>query len=216
MNPNGDRYAVRNRALAFAARAHKEQIRKGTNNQRAEDLDDSDKLLGAEVPYFMHPAAVGMLLLEHRASDEAVIAGILHDVIEDTEITREVVEQAFGKQVAELVSAESEPDKTLPWRARKQHTIEHLAACSDKDVKLVAAADKLHNVQSIQLDLEKLGENVWERFNASKDEQAWYYHEIANALTAQGGDHPLYQLLRQTVVDVFGPAKPAPAAVKEV
>ena len=63
MNQPADRYTRRNHALAFAARAHHEQFRKGTKDLRKEDRDDVDKLLGSGVPYIMHPAAVGMLLL---------------------------------------------------------------------------------------------------------------------------------------------------------
>lgn len=199
-----NRYARRNRALAFAARAHRDQYRKGTE----ELADDLDKFIGIGVPYIMHPAAVGMLLLEHGASDAAVVAGILHDVLEDTEVTREVLEETFGTEVTQLVIAESEPDKSLPWRERKQFTIDHLTATDNLDVKLIAAADKLHNVQSIQLDLEKLGEGVWGRFNASKEEQAWYYHSICHALTAQGSGHKLFELLREAVTSTFGKDPP--------
>lgn len=202
-------YVRRNHALAFAARAHQKDVRKGTNDLDKEDFTASDTLLGPGVPYFMHPAAVGMLLLEHSASDAAVVAGILHDVLEDTEVTKELLEQEFGSEVTRLVIAESEPDKSLPWRARKEYTHDHLAATTDLDVKLIAAADKLHNVQSIQLDKAKLGEGVWQRFNATKEEQAWYYYGICDALSASGENHPLFTLLRKTVVATFGPAPAA-------
>jgi (p)ppGpp synthase/HD superfamily hydrolase len=195
-----DRYLNRNRALAFAARAHRGQFRKGTE----EHADDLDQFIGIGVPYIMHPAAVGMLLLEHAAGDDAVIAGILHDVIEDAQVNRTLIEQEFGSRVADLVTAASEPDKSLPWRKRKQHTIDYLTGCDDMDVKLIAAADKLHNVQSIQLDLATLGDVVWERFNATKEEQAWYYHGICRALTANGAEHKLFDLLSQTVTSTFG------------
>ena len=122
-------------------------------------------------------------------------------------VTKEVVEREFGPRITELVTAESEPDKTLPWRERKEHTLHYLASCEDEDVKLVAAADKLHNVQSIKLDLETLGETVWKRFNATKEEQSWYYRGICEALTSRGDDYPLYGLLRQTVAEVFGVEK---------
>ena len=145
------------------------QVRKGTEEEkvRHENLANVDKLIGSSVPYIMHPVAVGMLLLEHQESDNVIIAGILHDILEDTDVTKEVLQQTFGTEVLRLVTAASEPDKSLSWRARKEHTIDYLAACDDMDVKCIAAADKLHNVQSIQLDLEKLGESVWGRFNAS-------------------------------------------------
>jgi hypothetical protein len=76
------------------------------------------------------------------------------------------------------------------------------------DIKLIAAADKLHNVQSIQLDLVTLGEIVWERFNASKEEQAWYYHGICRALTSNGANHKLFGLLSEAVTSTFGEEVP--------
>jgi hypothetical protein len=136
------RYTLRNRALAFAARAHREQARKGTDKRdmRPEDLDNVDKFLGSSVPYVMHPAAVGMLLLDHQASDDVVVAGILHDVLEDTKVvTREFLEQTFGSEVTHLVIATSESDKTLPWLPRKEHTIEYFET-ANVNTKLIAAA----------------------------------------------------------------------------
>ena len=150
----------------------------------------------------MHPAAVGMLLLEHGADNDTVIAGILHDVTEDTDVDEALLAQEFGTKVARLVADTSEPDKSLSWRERKEHTLEHLAT-APFEVKLIAAADKLHNVQSIQLDAAALGDKVWERFNASREDQAWYYEGVGKALTASGEDHPLFELLRNTVESVF-------------
>ena len=193
-----DLYIRRNRALSFAARAHRNQLRKGTDQHP----DDLDELIGRGVPYFMHPAAVGMLLLEHGAENDTVIAGILHDVTEDTDVDEALLAQEFGIKVARLVADTSEPDKSLSWRERKEHTLAHLAT-APFEVKLIAAADKLHNVQSIQLDAAALGDKVWERFNATREDQRWYYEGVVKALTASGEDHPLFELLRKTVESVF-------------
>ena len=146
----------------------------------------------------MHPAAVGMLLLEHGADDDVVIAGILHDVTEDTEVDEALLEREFGVKVARLVADTSESDKSLSWRERKEHTLVHLETASS-DVKLIAAADKLHNVQSIQLDVATLGDAVWQRFNASKKDQAWYYRGVTKALGVHGDSHRLFDLLEETV-----------------
>ena len=191
-------YTRRNRALSFAARAHRNQLRKGTDQHP----DDLDELIGRGVPYFMHPAAVGMLLLEHGAENDVVIAGILHDVTEDTDVTEALLAQEFGIEVARLVADTSEPDKSFSWRERKEHTLEHLATATF-EVKLIAAADKLHNVQSIQLDAATLGDKVWERFNATREDQGWYYEDVVKALSATGNEHPLIELLRTTVQKVF-------------
>jgi hypothetical protein len=74
MNQPEDRYLQRNRALAFASRAHRKQLRKGTEEGkvRAEDLDDADKLLGASVPYVMHPVPHQTLVPALSTSSKAM------------------------------------------------------------------------------------------------------------------------------------------------
>lgn len=195
-------HLLRNRALNFAARAHRTQLRKGT----AQDGNPYNDLLGSGVPYLAHAAGVGMLLLEHRAPEHVVAAGILHDVLEDTPVTYEVLLEVFGAEIADLVRAESAPDKSLPWRARKAHTIEHLKS-APHEVRLVAAADKLHNLQSMKADLEDLGSDLWERFNAPVEDQARYHRAVSQAVSKGGADdHPLFAQLEAAVISVFGPA----------
>lgn len=201
-------HLLRNRAPTFAARAHRNQLRKGTDRKGGAH----DDLLGLGVPYLAHAAGVGMLLLEHRAPEHVVAAGILHDVLEDTPATYETLQEVFGSEIADLVRAESEPDKSFPWRARKEHTIRHLNEVPF-EVRLVAAADKLHNLQSMIADLEDIGPNLWERFNASQDEQAWYYGAVSQPVSRDGADsHPLFMLLEEAVTSVFGRATPVPAS----
>ncbi|MDD2856601.1 MAG: HD domain-containing protein [Desulfuromonadaceae bacterium] len=117
-----------NLAIQIAANAHKDQLRKGT-----------------KTPYISHPYAVGMLLAQSGCSEDAVIAGILHDTVEDTALTLDDIRMQFGDKVAEIVAGCSEHDKELEWKERKQHTIDYLALAS-QEIKLVTCADKLHNV----------------------------------------------------------------------
>ena len=194
---------LRNRALNFAARAHRDQLRKGT--KETPDPYAHNEVIGLGVPYIAHVAGVGMLLLEHGAPEELVAAGILHDVLEDTSVTYDMLTEAFGVTVAELVQAESEPDKNLPWRERKEQTLIHLRS-APLDVRLIAAADKLHNVQSMMLDLELIGLELWNRFNAPFDEQAWYYYGVSRAVRGDDPEaHPLFAQLERAVGTVFGP-----------
>ena len=81
-------------AMIFAAKAHKNQTRKGT-----------------DIPYITHPFAVGMLLQKEKCSEEVIAAGILHDTLEDTETTFKDLTEAFGVHVANLVLAASEKDR---------------------------------------------------------------------------------------------------------
>ena len=113
-------------------------------------------------PYFSHPAAVALILSKGGFSEEVVIAGLLHDVIEDTNFTAEDIKDRFGDRVKDLVLGVTE-DSSLPWAERKASYISHLVQ-SDSETKAISAADLLANRRS-RLDLLKQGINVWEFFD---------------------------------------------------
>ena len=121
------------KAIIFAAKAHNNQKRKGT-----------------DIPYITHPFAVGMLLQKEKCSDEVIAAGILHDTLEDTETTFKDLTEAFGVHVANLVLAASENDKSLPWEVRKQHTIDMLKDASLEEIQVIVA-DKYHNLNRYKM-----------------------------------------------------------------
>ncbi len=149
-------------AIELAARAHHGQVRKGT-----------------EIPYLVHPLAVAGILIRANCSETLVIAGILHDTIEDTPFTVDDIRSRFGREVAELVMALSEPDKKAPWEARKAHTIEYLEQVATPDVLLVSLADKLDNVRAIREGLASDGEAFWQRFNRPRESQKWYFQRLS-------------------------------------
>jgi (p)ppGpp synthase/HD superfamily hydrolase len=173
------------KALQFASKAHKDQYRKNT-----------------DIPYISHPVAVAMILMKVGYNDELIAAGLLHDTVEDTEITLDDIQREFGAIVAEIVAGCSEPDKSLSWKERKEHTIEFLKTASE-DIRAVACADKLHNIQSIIRDFEELGDEVWNRFNAGKEQQKWYYRNIVESLSFHS-TFPLVAELQKEVERLFG------------
>ena len=148
------------KAIEFAAAAHRGQFRKGT-----------------KLPYIYHPLGVGQILIEHGCTEDIVVAGILHDTIEDTAVTSEDIAENFGHKITEIVVGASEPDKSDTWENRKQHTIEYLHKAPIA-VLLVIAADKLDNINSMLIDYEKEGEALWLRFNRPKEKQQWYYRTL--------------------------------------
>ncbi len=174
------------KAIVIAAKAHSGQTRKLTN-----------------IPYVTHPYSVGMLLQKEECSDEVIAAGILHDTVEDTDITYEDLLNLVGPKVTSLVRAASEHDKSLSWEERKQHTIEHLKSAELDEIKVIVA-DKLHNLKSIKEDIEVSGEVVWDRFNRGKSKQHWYYSSIVKALAHKKGEFRLIGELEKVVEDVFG------------
>ena len=176
-------------AIESAAKAHTGQFRKGTN-----------------VPYIIHPLAVAKILIDCGCSVEVVVAGILHDMVEDTPVTLEDIHQSFGEAVAQLVEGASEPEKSDTWENRKQHTIEYLKT-APINVLLVACADKLDNIKTIQEDYAKAGESVWARFNRPKEHQRWYYQALAEVFATRMQGEPtisLFQKFKSEVEKVFG------------
>ncbi|MED1204132.1 HD domain-containing protein [Heyndrickxia acidicola] len=173
-----------NKALETASRAHQSQYRKGT-----------------DIPYIAHPAAVGMILLEEGCREEVVAAGILHDTVEDTDVTLEDLRRDFGTEIAYMVEGCSEPDKSLSWEERKLHTIEFLMTASE-EIKAIACADKLHNIRSILEDYAKEGDAVWERFNRGREQQEWYYRSLMKSLGSTV-DFPLLKKLEKEVHKLF-------------
>jgi (p)ppGpp synthase/HD superfamily hydrolase len=161
---------------------------------------------GADIPYAVHPLAVGMILAGAGCSDEVIAAGILHDTLEDTSMTVDEVRNRFGREVASMVMACSEPDKSLPWEIRKQHTIASMKN-APLEVRVIVCADKLHNVRTMAGDLKKVGEHIWERFNRGRGEQAWYYKSLVRVLCEredQGGYAPLFSAFKNEVERLFG------------
>lgn len=179
-------------AIEVAKEAHHGQFRKGGG-----------------IPYISHPRAVARILSEAGCSEELVIAGILHDTVEDTSLTLEAIREKFGEKVAQIVQGCSEPDKSLPWEQRKQHTVEFLKTAS-LEVRTVACADKLHNLLTIIADYEVIGDDVWDRFSRGKGAQEWYYRELAASLCDQPDCHgagTIFQQLKDSVETLFGTAE---------
>ena len=174
------------KAIIFAAKAHDHQKRKGT-----------------DIPYITHPIAVGMLLQKEKCSEEVIVAGILHDTLEDTETTFEDLTEVFGLHIANLVLAASEKDKSLPWEVRKQQTIDVLKDATLEEIQVIVA-DKYHNLKSIQSDLELLGDLIWQRFNRGKRDQHWYYASIVKALSPRKKEFRVIGELEEVVIEVFG------------
>ena len=171
-------------ALVFAAQLHREQRRKGSG-----------------VPYVSHLLAVTALVIEHGGDEDEAIAALLHDAIEDQggPRAREEIRSHFGDRVTEIVDGctDSEAIPKPPWKERKRAYIAHLSEAS-RSVRLVSAADKLHNARSILNDYRSLGEEVWQRFAGRKAGTLWYYRSVLDVLS-QAGRTPLVEELDRVV-----------------
>ncbi len=179
------------RALTVAARCHAGQTRK---------VD--------QTPYIAHPVAVAVIVSDFTTDEDVVVAALLHDVLEDVppsvysaaDMTAE-----FGERVTGLVRGVSE-DKTAghqtpPWRVRKEGYLAQLADGSPECL-LISAADKIHNLRSMVAAHGRLGDGMWEAFNAGPEEKLWFYGAIADAVSRRLGDCAASRELRRAVDDV--------------
>ena len=177
-------------AIVTAARAHQHQYRKDNHT-----------------PYFTHLVGVAMILDRYHSPENWVIAGLLHDTLEDTDITEDFIEEKFGNEVKEIVVGCTEPQhREKYWLERKEHTIEYLRT-APFSVKVVTCADKVHNLLTIVNDLPVYGERLWQLFHAGKDQQRWYYQAVSDSLQANLAEHEQHDIFTeyQTIVEkVFG------------
>jgi len=170
MTDLGPRYRS---ALVWAAELHDGHVRKAT-----------------AVPYLSHLLAVSGLVLEFGGDEDEAIAGLLHDTLEDTALTRAELEERFGPRVAEIVArcSDTEVQPKPPWRQRKERFVARLGTFADDEGTLrVVAADKVHNTRSMLADHRRLGPALWERFNAGPDDQLWYLGSVATVIESHLG-----------------------------
>jgi (p)ppGpp synthase/HD superfamily hydrolase len=164
-------------ALVLAAVAHRNQLRKGS-----------------DLPYIVHPVHVSVILMRYGFGEDMAIAGLLHDVVEDTNVPLEAIRAEFGSEIARLVDAVSETKTAdgveLPWEQRKAEKLAHLQA-GGSDVAALKAADAIHNARSIVADLQRVGTSVWARFKRGPGQTIDYYRAIAAAARAKLGEHAI-------------------------
>lgn len=185
-------------ALRFALDYHTGQTRKGTS-----------------VPYIVHPVAVGEILAYHFPDTlELVVAGLLHDVVEDTDATLEQVERRFGPTVTTLVDAVTKPDNLagLPedpeerWQVKRDAQLEKLRTAND-DAYRLKAADTLANLRSLARDLMDpgVGPSVWKRFKGAPNQTLAYYRRVTEMIEARltgPGDAGLLRALKAAADEV--------------
>jgi (p)ppGpp synthase/HD superfamily hydrolase len=166
-----------NEALVYAATIHRRQLRKET-----------------QIPYVSHLLAVASIVLEHGGSEDEAIAALLHDAAEDCGGEEQLVRigDLFGEDVAHIVrgcsdALPAEGEKKEDWKPRKERYIAHVSgACAS--VRLVSAADKLHNARAILSDYRRMGDALWGRFNKESD-QLWYYEALVAAFREHDPEH---------------------------
>jgi len=198
----GDRFLD---ALGFAHRVHRDDTRKGT-----------------PIPYVAHLLSVcGTVLVDGGDEDEA-IAALLHDTLEDhaDTVSREEIADRFGARVLALVEvctdtpADYRGGPKPPWRQRKTAYLEHLRGAPAADLR-ISVADKLDNARAVLADFRELGEALWPRFNAGREDQLWYFRSLVDGFRHAGVRGRLIDELDRVVAELeretgraTGPAAP--------
>lgn len=174
-------------AVAFATQAHS-----GTERR------------GKAYPYLIHPMEAVAIVATITNDPEMLVAAMLHDTVEDTDVTIDQVREQFGNRVAELVQHETAPlPDNAPWHDRKEAQLDQLRK-APYDSKVVAMGDKLSNMRALAADYNILGDQLWKRFHApnGKEDIAWYYRSLSEALSELKGT-AAYQEFVKLIEETF-------------
>lgn len=158
-------------AARIAAAAHKEQVRKNDGS-----------------PYVVHVYMVGLMLMQRGFSETVVAAGIVHDVLEDTDFPEDEFRILMGNEVCAIVDAVRD-DPSLPWMEKKKKYIETVRT-GPEGAKAVCVVDKIHNAHSFLVSAQELGPDIWKKFNAPKEQKLWFERAVLQMLK-ESWDHPL-------------------------
>jgi (p)ppGpp synthase/HD superfamily hydrolase len=192
----GDRFTD---AFSYATQLHARQARKGTS-----------------ISYLTHLMSVCSLVLEDGGDEDQAVAALLHDGPEDQggRPVLDEIRRRFGDEVASLVDGltDTYEDPKPGWRARKA---DYLARLEDEpqSVVMISLADKLHNLRSVAVDHAVAGEAVWERFNAGRAEQAWYYGSLLDVFERRLPDSRNLPEFRRLAGEVFGRSSGTPGRI---
>lgn len=161
-------------ALIKAAQLHRNQTRKDDKN----------------VPFVIHPYAVAFILANYTDEEDVIVAGFLHDVLEDVpDYSADDMKKEFGERVYNIVKEVSEDkdqndsgrNSKVDWLQRKERYLANLRDDS-REALMVCAADKIHNLISMAEAYKIQGEKLWEKFNAPADKKLWFYKEVLQVL----------------------------------
>ena len=183
------------RAIVFATKAHSGTLRKKDG-----------------IPYILHPMEVASIAGGITTDEEVLTAALLHDTVEDTNVTLDTIKSQFGDRVAALVASETEDKRrdrspAETWMQRKMESLAALRNAVDPGVHVLWLSDKLANMRSFARQYEKEGDRMWKDFNQTDPaQQAWYYRTI-EALTSDLKDTNAWKELRALNARVFGGVK---------
>lgn len=174
------------------------------------DAHANSERRGKGFPYVIHAMEAAEIVASITNDQELLAAAMLHDVIEDTDVTEEEIRAEFGDRIADLVTVESDPvyeglSVYESWKMRKQYAIDRLSK-QNREAKIISLGDKLSNMRAIARDFNKQGDELWKIFHAPDPRlHEWHYRELAKALE-ELSDTDAYQELIHLIDDTFSRA----------
>lgn len=178
-------------AILFATKSHEGQTRKLTS-----------------IPYIIHPLEVCAIIHNITSDEEVIIAGLLHDTVEDCGVDPKVIREKFSPRVAALVQCETEDkysnlDPKDTWLRRKQESLLILEITDDIGVKILWLADKLANLRSFYRSYLKTGDEIWTHLNQKdKTKHQWYYESVLSYMP-ELSHLPEYEEARDLINKLF-------------
>jgi (p)ppGpp synthase/HD superfamily hydrolase len=177
-----------NEAIKLASHLHRNQIRKDELN----------------TPYVSHLFSVAMILSSATDDEDIIIAGLMHDSLEDVpRYTYDMLVSDCGERVALTVKHVTEPldankmdNEQLPWLTRKEEYIKNLQA-GRVESAMVSAADKIHNTESFLTDIRLSGDVFLSKFSSSLRNKLWFHEQVFLIVEEKlGGNNVLVERLK--------------------
>lgn len=176
---------------------------------KTHEVYQKQKRKGKDIAYITHPLTVAIILARVGAREEVLIAGILHDTIEDSilekKVDKEMIKDRFGEEVANIVDSVSEDNKMLAWEERKGKARENIKKFNH-DSLLVKSADVLSNVTELIDDYIVHGDEAFSRFGGPKERVIANYLEVMEIILEKWSENPLSEDLKNLSIE-FGKIK---------
>lgn len=147
---------------------------------------------GTDVPYIIHPVGVMMIASNATEDEDILIACLMHDVIEDVDssiYSKDEMSADFGERVVSIVLDVTKDGSAKDWYEMSRSYLNHLEHKACDEAIIVSASDKIHNLQSILVDFENEGDDIWKIFNTkNSSDQLWWYQEVLNVVKKRSPD----------------------------
>ncbi|MEF3692380.1 MAG: HD domain-containing protein [Candidatus Moraniibacteriota bacterium] len=172
---------------------------------KTHEIYQKQKRKGKDVAYITHPMTVGTILAMAGAEEDLIIAGILHDTIEDSieekKVDEKMLKERFGEKVMQIVKSVSEDKDCHIWAERKKRAREKILKFNH-DSLLVKSADVIGNVVELIDDYIVHGEETFSRFGGGKEKVIENYLQVMRIIVRKWKSNPLRNDLENLIIEL--------------